>query len=291
MKTIIITGSDNGYAGLLFELLASLKPFKEKLKFDIGILDLGLSQNSLDYIKTITNHIATPIWDIPVRNSIKENFPYLRALTARPFLKNYFPDYDIYIWLDADTWVQDGFAIDKLIKAAQPGCMGLALQQHKSYVHLNSTLEWRKNRLLSYYPDGDIKPVLNNYYNAGVFSINSSAPHWASWEKYLKIGLRNDPETICDQTALNYAISMDKLRINQLPPACNWCCHLSIPILNAAKMKLCEPTLPHGEIGIIHLTANTHKFLFKINYANKLIDVGLNFNSINNLEKNLISQD
>ena len=49
--------------------------------------------------------LVEPGWDIDL-GSRMELAPHLRAMTARPFLNRYFPDWDIIIWLDADIWVQ-----------------------------------------------------------------------------------------------------------------------------------------------------------------------------------------
>ncbi|MGH6976466.1 MAG: hypothetical protein ACREED_05505 [Stellaceae bacterium] len=42
---------------------------------------------------------------------ISRSFPRLDR-AAFPFLRRYFPGYDVYLWLDGDTWVQDAEAIE-----------------------------------------------------------------------------------------------------------------------------------------------------------------------------------
>ena len=36
-------------------------------------------------------------------------------MTARPFLRDYFPGYDGYMWMDADTWAQTPDAINTML--------------------------------------------------------------------------------------------------------------------------------------------------------------------------------
>ena len=58
---------------------------------------------------------------------------FLRAMTARPHLPSYFPDYDIYIWIDADCWVQDWRAVSMLGLAAKDYGFSVVAECDRSY--------------------------------------------------------------------------------------------------------------------------------------------------------------
>ena len=185
-------------------------------------------------------------------------------MTSRPFLTKYFPGYDLYLWLDADTWVQNRFAVDALFSAASTGSLGIVPQVHQSYVHGGGQTKWRIDSLDSYYKQNVLDLYFKNtYFNTGVFALKREAPHWDSWAKNFQIGLDNcDSKWVCDQTALNWSIWTDKLFVHPLPAICNWCCHLALPSVNPKTGKFCEPHIPNSEIGIIHMTAKTKDIKF-----------------------------
>lgn len=258
MKSIVVTAADENFSALLLRLIDSLHQWDEPLFDAVGLLDVGLSEATLRKIRGQITHVATPAWDLPCGPRIRQNKPYLRAKTARPFLPRYFPGYDLYLWLDADTWVQEKFALEWFFQAAQGGSLGIVPQADPSYVHTRDSVTWRTHRLSQYYGDESLT-LLNSqsYYNGGAFSLLAGAPHWNSWAHHFARGLESCPWLISDQTALNYAIWKDNLPVSPLPSLCNWCWHLAAPITNAETGKLCEPSAPNRPIGLIHMTAHT----------------------------------
>ena len=258
MRSIIITAADELFAGHLRRLLQSLHQWDTPLCDAIGVLDLGLADTTINEVRECVDHFVVPGWDLPCDPSLRKSKPYLKAQTVRPFLPRYFPGYDLYLWLDADTWVQERFAVEQFFRAAQQGALGIVAQKHPSYVHTANVVAWRRRRLEKYF--GPNAPTLldsHPYYNAGAFSLRADAPHWDSWAQHFRRGLENCPIFVCDQTALNYAIWKDQLPVHSLPALCNWCCHLAMPGLDSITGKLCEPQAPHQPIGLIHMTAGS----------------------------------
>ena len=257
-KKIIVTASNEAFAALLFDLIESLEQFSNSLADKIGVLDLGLSDGSKTKLLARNIDVVSPVWDIDVSAEVRASKPYLRAMTARPFLPRYFPGYDIYLWLDADTWVQDKSAIKWLFAAAFDGSMALVPEMHPSYRITQGTLNWKLDRLGACYRRDFTRFLhLRNYFNTGVFAMKSNAPHWKFWADSFAEGVNNcESQFVSDQTALNYAIWKNSLKTHPLPATCNWCCHLSLPAYNKFSGRFCEPHLPHRELGIIHMTAN-----------------------------------
>ena len=68
----------------------------------------------------------------PGRAGLKDGY---KALTARPFLPRYFPGFDLYFWIDADCWVQQGDAIALFLRAARTGALAAAPEIHRSMRH------------------------------------------------------------------------------------------------------------------------------------------------------------
>ena len=79
-------------------------------------------------------HLVVPQWDFdfPGRDKLKDGY---KALTARPFLPRYFPGFELYFWIDADCWVQQGDAIALFLAAARTGALAVAPEIHRSMRH------------------------------------------------------------------------------------------------------------------------------------------------------------
>jgi lipopolysaccharide biosynthesis glycosyltransferase len=265
MKTIIISAADEKFSGLLIDLLNSLFQWGEPLSDAIGILDLGLSNSTKNSIKEKVTYFTVPDWDLPLDNYVKSERTFERAKLSRPFLPKYFPGYDLYLWLDADTWVQERFVIDYFFQAAKNGELAICISADRCYNLSKETLMWRQSYLHKYFGVEGLKlyrsAMLNtsrySYYNDGAFCLEKNAPHWNSWAKYFKQGLERYPLGVSDQAALNFAIWKDSLAVYPLSSLCNWACHLALPLLNPKTGKLCEPLIPFRPIGLIHMTANT----------------------------------
>ena len=286
-EKIIVTASDENFADFLFDLIDSIDQFSSSLVYKIGVLDLGLSEKSKRKLVVRGVEIAHPRWDIDVSEETKEARPYLRALTARPFLPRYFPGYETYLWLDADTWVQGEWAIKFLFDTAKSQTIALAPEIHPSYSFSRGVLQWKTERLSAYY-QSDFRNLLhtNRYFNAGVFALNANAPHWQLWAESFSEGVRNcNSKYICDQTALNHAIWKNRLNFYPLPALFNWLCHHSIPTFNKSTWKLCEPHFPHNNIGIIHMTAWTKDTQIKITLGEKQEESSLRFSSMKKLNQ------
>jgi lipopolysaccharide biosynthesis glycosyltransferase len=257
MKTIVVSGADETFAPLLLDLIQSLEDADVQPFDAIGILDVGLSAATLEKLRSKVTHIVEPEWDFPVDLALQQSSPHLRALLARPFLRKYFPGYTTYLWMDADTWVQEGFALDWFLHASKAGEMALASNSDRSYKSRPVVNRWRFEMMCKYFSDPELaSQVMWNYYNAGVFSLRADAPHWQAWEKYMGIALATAPDLVCDQTALNYAIAKENLPIHPLPALVNWCCHMAFPLLSPDGF-LTEPHIPRRKIGIVHLSAGT----------------------------------
>ena len=109
-KTIAITGGDAAYFDLMRDCIGSLRATPEGRALALGVLDCGLTEEQRAWCRAQGATLVVPQWDFdfPGRDKLKDGY---KALTARPFLPRYFPGFDLYLWIDADCWVQQGDAI------------------------------------------------------------------------------------------------------------------------------------------------------------------------------------
>ena len=106
-KKIIVSSSDSKYFHLLKELYLSLKKNGLLDEFDFGVLDTGVREDDLSYLRDNKVIIQKAIWNVDVPKYKILGRDHLKTQVARAFLPEYFPNYDIYIWLDADMWLND----------------------------------------------------------------------------------------------------------------------------------------------------------------------------------------
>jgi len=209
MNTIIISGADAAYWPLLSGMLHSIEQGPRKEGITVGILDLGLAPEHRDRLRSYGAIVVEPGWDYPVAHFSKPAPNAFQAMTARPHLPRHFPGYDMYIWLDADCWVQDPQAIALLASAASQKKFAIVPEVHRSYFTLSPYVQWLHDCYRRCYNENAANWLV--YYpllNCGVFAATGDAPQWAKWQEHLGRIIKRHDEFFffAEQTALNGAI-------------------------------------------------------------------------------------
>lgn len=264
MRTIIVSAANEGFAPLVLDLAASIGAVAEH-RFALGLLDLGLDPSTRAQIQRRGVIIADPGADLPGAEAAPRHW---RAFTARPFLPRYFPGYETYLWLDADTWVQDACALDWLVEGARRDDIAIVPEVDRAYREWLGSLKIKTvmgipRRLKSWAYDiyraaygGRLArelafhPLINN----GVFAMRASSPGWAAWIASYREGLGRTRKYGLDQLSLNHAIHTGRIRPHYLPASCNWLAQKTPPLWDTEHALWVEPYLPHRPIGILHLT-------------------------------------
>ena len=210
------------------------------------------------------DHIVRPAWDLdfPGRERTSET---LKAQVARPFLRRHFPGYEIYLWIDADAWLQDGRAIDLYMQAAGRDKLAITPEIDRAYKRhykrpklFGWTLAWKNYREAFGWRIAD-RLGRNPMVNCGVFALHRDAPHWDAWARILAEVLQRTRFFFVEQVALNYAIFAEHLPANFLPAYCNWMPGDAPPAFDAARGLFVEPYAPHEVIGVMHLAGREQK--------------------------------
>lgn len=133
MKVLIVTAANDRFFPLLQGLVQSLLQWNPAPYAAIACFDLGLSEENRAWLEQYVEHFVVPGWDLDVAEAQRAAHPHWRALTARPFLPNYFPGYDVYQWIDADAWVQERFALDWFSSLAIKGKLAIVPEVDRAY--------------------------------------------------------------------------------------------------------------------------------------------------------------
>jgi len=258
MQMIVITAADANYFELVQGTILSVREKPEGENIAIGFFDLGCTPEQLQWLKTQVNFIKKPDWDFdfPGKNEAPE---HLKGLLVRPYLRKYFPNFDIYLWIDADAWVQDWRAIDLLVEGASRRGLAIVPEVHRASLQQYGQLPEFWKWVYQQYEANFGVEVANQFYsypilNAGVFALRKDALHWEIWAEKLNQGLQKSGCVMTDQFALNLAVySAGLFNLTEMLPAwCNWIFN-GFPVWDKQRGCFVEPYLPQEAIGILHL--------------------------------------
>jgi hypothetical protein len=243
---------------MLQGLILSCRDLDQGRDIPFCVLDLGLTEEQRYWLGDHVESIVRPEWDFDFPDRDQKSIAFM-AQTARPFLPKYFPEYDVYMWMDADTWLQDWSAVKLHLAVAQTGQLAITPEIHRAYSAMydyDTAMGMYRSFESVFGGEAARKCGLNPPINSGVFALRKDAPHWAVWAEHLGSALQRTSNFYVEQLALNYTIYALGLPTYYLPAHCNWiCCHAP-PILNRATGAFVEPLAPFAKIWVVHLTFN-----------------------------------
>ena len=261
---IIVSSSDSKYYQLVKELFLSLRTLNLLDEYDFGILDTGMDENQVSYFKDNKVKIEKAVWNVDVPKYKILGRDHLKTQVARAFIPEYFPNYKIYIWLDADLWINDFDSFKLYERGAIQNCIAITPQSDRAYFN-NANVEWFMNfpikvKTINFKNIGkSISKKLARKYafystlNAGAFAINSNMDLWNCFQKNIKLAAKRGRIFGTDQVALALTIYEDKTPTQFLPSYCNWMCDFHLPLYDETAKKFVEPYVPYNPLAIIHL--------------------------------------
>ena len=270
-KNVIVSLADANYYPLLNELINSIKRFEKSRDIAICILDAGLSDQQKDELSSKVDEIKSAEWDIKVPDSKIKGREWLKSQVSRAFLPKYFPNYEKYLWIDCDAWVNDWQTIELYFKACENEKLGitqtigpgykitsrvdwvfgkLAIIKSQNFKHaIKSRISYEKARKLAFAP----------HINIGVFSLEKKSTTWEKWQENLKQTLKGGDIFGSEQLAMNMSVYIDNVETEFLPLNCNWITSNLLPKFDEVNNTFVEPYLPNYKIGIMHLAAGIWK--------------------------------
>ena len=270
-KNVIVSLADANYYPLLNELINSIKRFEKSRDIAICILDAGLSDQQKDELSSKVDEIKSAEWDIKVPDSKIKGREWLKSQVSRAFLPKYFPNYEKYLWIDSDAWVNDWQTIELYFKACENEKLGitqtigpgykitsrvdwvfgkLAIIKSQNFKHaIKSRISYEKARKLAFAP----------HINIGVFSLEKKSNTWEKWQENLKQTLKGGDIFGSEQLAMNMSVYIDNVETEFLPLNCNWITSNLLPKFDEVNNTFVEPYLPNYKIGIMHLAAGIWK--------------------------------
>jgi hypothetical protein len=270
-KNTIVSLADSNYFPLLNELIDSIRRFKESKNTAICVLDAGLSEEQKNKLLSKVDEIKSAEWDIKVPESKIKGREWLKSQVSRAFLPKYFPNYEKFLWIDCDAWVNDWQTIEIYFKACDDNKLGitqtigpgykitskvdwvfgkLAIIKSQNFKHaIKSNISLDKARKLAFAP----------HINIGVFSLEKNSKSWEIWQNNLRETLKGGDIFGSEQLAMNISVYHNNIETEFLPLNCNWITSNLLPKFDETNDTFVEPYLPNNKIGIMHLAAGIWK--------------------------------
>jgi lipopolysaccharide biosynthesis glycosyltransferase len=262
--TALVLSTDDVFAPLAKGLVLSILGQAEPREFDLKLVDIGCSAETLDWmrshgveIKRFNRKQFTPRYEHALRR-------YQDAQFCRPYLPRLFPQYDVYIWCDADVWIQDvdSIRLYRDLAAASVDKVIISPIVDVSYDYIYKDFSEFSGYSKVWFNECYGETVSSTYFNravfsSGVFSMHCNCPLWNLWETEIDRVYRRNFSShmishVGEQVALNYLIYAHDCVV----PLCaehNYNCHIGNLYRNdAGEVVVDRP--PYRKIGIIHLS-------------------------------------
>lgn len=254
-KTLIVTGCDENHHELALDLITSLR--------DLGLQ--GAKTALIDMGETDPPAPLRRAFDLCSKQaSGAARFDGLKVsfLSVKSRMPSLFPGFDIYIWLDADCWVQNMSAVSDLVDSAQYADIAIHPELDVHYFQYKNPSD-RTIMLYGNLYGQDVSRQMWRFpmVNSGVFSARSSSKLWAEWTAAMETlkarWQRGEDLRFSDQIPLHFLIHSKRLSMYPLRAVNNWQMYASLPLIDKEAKRLVVPTRPHEEINIVHLAGLT----------------------------------
>jgi hypothetical protein len=264
-KWIVVTGCDAAHYELASDLLASLRKARGA-SITIGFVHIG--DDSLpEAITSAVDHIAH------VADEAFGPKPghghRLAQMIIKPRLPAFFPGFDVYIWLDGDTWVQNAVCLDQLVHCAGLADVAMHPEKDPNYRGRDGAREYLLSTYTSIYGAEDAQQYCQYpSLNTGVVAAAAASPVWRLWtEALVDVGERargRDDLHFSDQIPLHRLAVSGKLSVCPLRAVNNWLVMFSPPAVNLERKRLMAPSFPFEEINIVHLVGTSKQARYKL---------------------------
>ena len=263
-KQILVSAAGANYFPMLAEWVRCMRAFPQSAAWDIGIMDAGLTAPQVEWLAAQGCIVVAPDWPCPIPEKKIAGREYLKACVCRPFIPNYFPGYDMYFWMDPDTWLQRWDVVDMFVAGAQRRKIALTAQVDRAYPRPVRT-KWFGPILLKvssfYFSNAKkayglsmAKELLGHYVlSAGAFALRGDAPHWKAWQSRIEKTLKKGNVFTAEQLSLGIICHIEGLAYEGLPSWTHWLCQFK-PMWDEDRRVFVEPSLPHEVLGILHLS-------------------------------------
>jgi hypothetical protein len=252
----VVSAADESFFDLLQGMVRSLRDKTFGRDCPVYIFDIGLNDSQRHWLLSQGARLRIP-----------ECFPsqdgcprHLHAFFARSHIPQLFPGHDVYLWIDADAWIQRWEAVELYIEGAMRLGFAVTPENDPAYDR-EAVLDTHRPSFEMFGADYLKYMDISGPVNAGVFAGRANAPHWQAWRDLIEGNISKANSYyllfLLDQTALS--ITCGQFETSFLPTVSNWLCHQAKPMISRDGSELIRPLPPHEALGIVHQTDYTKR--------------------------------
>jgi hypothetical protein len=253
-RVIVVTACDHRHYELGSELIASLRALPQR-DFAIGFVRMGDTQLPEEIAGAVDHLVDIPKDrdDLAIENGFDAAY-----LGVKGRLPELFPDFDTYVWMDGDTWLQNAQGIQQVVRAADSADLAAAPQLDANYWSIRLPDDHTTRAYMAIYGEAETRQwALFPMINAGIFSAKAASPLWRTWTEALRDARDRQADSphpyYSDQIPLHRLVMTGRLTLHPLSAVNNWLVWFARPILDARLGKLRAANVPFEEINIVHL--------------------------------------
>ena len=269
-RVVIISACSSAFFEYYLDLIESLDDVGLGQRTALGLVDLGLTPAQRQLLVQRGVRIVAATWPIepPPAFASLDYFGFV----AKPYLRELLPGYELYLWLDADMWVQNDAFFRHLCAGAAAGRFAVASEADRDYraPTLKLRLWMLNNYRRGYGLARALRLVFAPIVNNSLAAAHVDAPHWAIWQRDYEQIVRGAGRLIAmDQLSLQRALFSNDLPVDLLPATNDWVCSRALPAWDRATHLFVTPgrawsSAPHRVISVLHLTTPTRGRPFAI---------------------------
>jgi hypothetical protein len=235
--------------------------------YDIGVVAIDLKDGELQHLRQQGAKLFTNVSALP---SFAEAPRHAYAMTCRPYLKEIFPGYESYMYIDADVRVMNADTFEFYLGGSRQFPQSIAIVQEvdPAYIFIQDPTQARryhemKNGRIAVTYGQDAAAYLQyfNCYNAGVFAMHRDAAVWELYRKNLEIAMRGPYHHMLEQDAMLVSIVESGMKALVGPTIMNWLCSISFPRWDEEQKRWVRPIFPYIQIAVLHLTNSGDKIV------------------------------
>jgi hypothetical protein len=261
MRICCVLASDAGFFHQLRASIDTIQAARAALTgvdLDIAVVAIDLADDQRSYLTDRNILLHDRLSDFPRFDGAPQ---HAYALTCRPFMPEFLPGYDGYVWVDSDIRFLQADGLRFYADALRVGTASVIIVQETEPCYtfncdpkvarfFHATLASRLARVY-----GEEVAEYCRYFtpfNAGLFAARADSPIWARYRRNLHKALQAPYDNMLEQDALNVAIQETGGQI-RAPSSMNWLCSLAFPTKRHDGMW-CSPENSAQPIYVAHLT-------------------------------------
>jgi hypothetical protein len=227
---------------------------------EVCVLSVGLQPDEEAWLRQNGVRVQNSAPGVPVFAGAPR---YALAQTCRPWLRELFPGFDLYLWMDADVRICSPDVFAFYLGNASRLSRGIVICQEVdpaycfvSMPQISRNYHRMKFQRMQAAYGPQIAELVECFhcFNSGVFAMHRESEVWQHYQSNVQRAIQSGYDHMKEQDAMNIAILQSNMQVCVAPAFMNWLCSVSFPGFDAQSSRWVRPVWPHIPISVLHLT-------------------------------------